>query len=68
MMEIGYIFFEYIAYQGSQLLNPGLLDYCVSQTDLSEEMRSILVENGDGSGPFGSKDIGESGLCRRLWQ
>ena len=30
--------------------------------DLPEELRSILVENADGPGPYGSKGIGESGL------
>lgn len=31
-------------------------------TDLPPELRSILVENGDGPGPFGAEGIGESGL------
>jgi CO/xanthine dehydrogenase Mo-binding subunit len=30
--------------------------------DLPDEYRSILVENGDGPGPYGAKGIGESGL------
>jgi len=30
--------------------------------DLPDEYRSVLVENGDGPGPYGAKGIGESGL------
>jgi len=30
--------------------------------DLPDEYRSLLVENGDGPGPYGAKGIGESGL------
>jgi hypothetical protein len=33
-----------------------------AEEDLPGEFRSILVENGDGPGPFGAKGIGESGL------
>jgi CO/xanthine dehydrogenase Mo-binding subunit len=40
-----------------------LIDYRIpTMSDLPPEMRSILVENGDGPGPFGAKGIGESGL------
>src|SRR5438093_1356893 len=50
-------------YDGGQLLNPSLIDYRVPvMSDLPEEYRSILVENGDGPGPYGAKGIGESGL------
>ncbi len=63
MMGIGHTFFENLVYEDGQLLNPGLIDYRIpAMADLPPEMRSILVENGDGPGPFGSKGIGESGL------
>jgi CO/xanthine dehydrogenase Mo-binding subunit len=63
MMGLGHTFFEHMVYQDGQLLNPGLLDYRIpTMEDLPEELRSILVENGDGPGPFGAKGIGESGL------
>ena len=63
MMGIGHTFFEHMVYEDGQLLNPGLVDYRIpAMSDIPEEMRSILVENGDGPGPFGSKGIGESGL------
>jgi CO/xanthine dehydrogenase Mo-binding subunit len=31
-------------------------------SDLPGDYRSLLVENGDGPGPYGAKGIGESGL------
>jgi len=52
-----------MVYQDGQLLNPSLLDYRIpAMSDLPGELRSILVENGDGPGPYGAKGIGESGL------
>jgi len=63
MMGIGHTFFEQMVYDGGQLLNPSLIDYRVPvMSDLPGEYRSILVENGDGPGPYGAKGIGESGL------
>ena len=63
MMGIGHTFFEHMVYEDGQLLNPGLIDYRIPlMSDVPEELRSILIENGDGPGPFGSKGIGESGL------
>jgi len=52
-----------LIYQDCQLLNPGLLDYLIPTIeDLPTDLWSILVENADGVGPYGSKGIGESGL------
>jgi CO/xanthine dehydrogenase Mo-binding subunit len=52
-----------MVYADGQLLNPSLIDYRIpAMSDLPEEFRSILIENGDGPGPFGAKGIGESGL------
>ncbi|OLC31353.1 MAG: hypothetical protein AUH81_18285 [Candidatus Rokubacteria bacterium 13_1_40CM_4_69_5] len=63
MMGIGHTFFEQMIYDGGQLLNPSLIDYRVPvMSDLPGEYRSLLVENGDGPGPYGAKGIGESGL------
>jgi CO/xanthine dehydrogenase Mo-binding subunit len=63
MMGIGHTFFEQMIYEDGQLLNPSLIDYRIpAMSDLPDEFRSILVENGDGPGPFGAKGIGESGL------
>ena len=50
-------------YEAGQLMNPTLLEYRIpTMPDLPEDLRSILVENGDGPGPYGAKGIGESGL------
>jgi CO/xanthine dehydrogenase Mo-binding subunit len=63
MMGLGHTFFEQMVYDRGQLLNPSLIDYRVPvMSDLPDESRSILVENGDGPGPYGAKGIGESGL------
>jgi CO/xanthine dehydrogenase Mo-binding subunit len=63
MMGIGHTFFEQMVYEGGQFLNPSLIDYRVPvMSDLPPEYRSVLVENGDGPGPYGAKGIGESGL------
>ena len=52
-----------LIYQDGQLLDPRLLDYRIpTMTDLPTDLRSILVENGDGPGLRGSPGIGESGL------
>jgi CO/xanthine dehydrogenase Mo-binding subunit len=63
MMGIGHTFFEQMVYDGGQLLNPSLIDYRVpGLADVPDVYESILVENGDGPGPYGAKGIGESGL------
>jgi len=63
MMGLGHTFFEQMVYEDGQLLNPSLVDYRIPvMSDLPGELRSILVENGDGPGPYGAKGIGESGL------
>jgi CO/xanthine dehydrogenase Mo-binding subunit len=63
MMGLGHTFFEQMIYDGGQLLNPSLIDYRVPvMGDLPAHYESILVENGDGPGPYGAKGIGESGL------
>jgi CO/xanthine dehydrogenase Mo-binding subunit len=63
MMGIGHTFFEEMIYEGGQLLNPSLVDYRIpNMEDLPDAFQSILVENGDGPGPYGAKGIGESGL------
>lgn len=63
VMGLGHTFFEQMVYEGGQLLNPTLLEYRIpTMEDLPGELRSLLVENGDGPGPYGAKGIGESGL------
>ncbi len=62
MLAIGPALFEARVMEGGQLLNPGLVDYRLPTFDeLPQEFGSILIENGDGPGPFGAKGVGESG-------
>ena len=63
MMGIGHTLFEQMAYVGGQLVNPNLVDYRVPTfADLPREFHTILVENGDGPGPHGSRGMGEGGI------
>jgi CO/xanthine dehydrogenase Mo-binding subunit len=63
MMGLGHTFYEQMVYDGGQLVNPSLIDYRIPTIgDVPATYESILVENGDGPGPYGAKGIGESGL------
>ena len=64
MMGIGHTLFEQMVYDASgQLLNPNLVDYRVPTfSDVPEEFHTVLVENGDGPGPYGVRGMGEGGL------
>jgi CO/xanthine dehydrogenase Mo-binding subunit len=63
MFGIGHTLMEEMVYEDGQLLNPNLVDYRVpSFKDLPQHLHTILIENGNGPGPFGSKGLGEGGL------
>jgi CO/xanthine dehydrogenase Mo-binding subunit len=64
MMGIGHTLLEQMIYDDSgQLLNPNLVDYRVpSFDDVPEQFHTVLVENGDGPGPYGVRGMGEGGL------
>ena len=63
MQGIGHTLFEAMEYADGQLLNPNLIDYRVPVfTDLPAQFHTILIENGDGPGPFGAKGLGEGGI------
>jgi CO/xanthine dehydrogenase Mo-binding subunit len=63
MNAIGHSLLEEMIYKDGQLLNPNLVDYKVpSFDDLPKGFKTILVENHNGPGPFGSKGTGEGGL------
>lgn len=64
MMGIGHSLFEQMVYDPSgQLLNPNLIDYRVPRFgDVPEEFHTVLIENGDGPGPYGVRGMGEGGL------
>ncbi|MGH8697365.1 MAG: molybdopterin cofactor-binding domain-containing protein, partial [Burkholderiales bacterium] len=63
MMGLGHTLFEEMVYSESgSLLNPTILEYRVPLvTDVPDAMETVLVENGDGVGPFGAKGMGEGG-------
>jgi CO/xanthine dehydrogenase Mo-binding subunit len=55
--------FEALIYEAGQPRNAGLVDYRVPKfSDLPVEFESLLIENGDGPGPFGAKGVGEGGI------
>jgi CO/xanthine dehydrogenase Mo-binding subunit len=63
MFGIGHTLMEEMVYEDGQLLNGNLVDYRVPTfRDLPDKLDTILIENGNGPGPFGSKGIGEGGL------
>ena len=63
MNAIGHSLLEEMVYQDGQLLNANLVDYRVPTfNDLPIHFESILVEDHNGPGPFGSKGTGEGGL------
>ena len=63
MQGLGNALFEALEYDKGQPLNANLVDYRVPRfTDLPEKFESVLIENRDGPGPYGSKGMGESGI------
>ena len=63
LFGIGHTLMEEMVFENGQPLNPNLIDYRVPMfKDLPEHMHTILIENGNGPGPFGSKGLGEGGL------
>jgi len=64
VMGLGHSLMEHLILdERGRILNLGALDYRVPTTkDMPLELHSLLVENGDGPGPYGSKGAGEGGL------
>jgi CO/xanthine dehydrogenase Mo-binding subunit len=64
VMGLGHSLMEHLILdERGRILNLGALDYRVPTTkDMPLDMHSLLVENGDGPGPYGSKGAGEGGL------
>ncbi len=63
MMGIGHTLFEQMVHEGGQLINSGLVDYRIpSFSDMPRSFHTVLVENGDGLGPYGSRGMGEGGI------
>jgi CO/xanthine dehydrogenase Mo-binding subunit len=64
LQGIGNALFEEMVYEDGLLLNDTLIDYRVpSFEDLPDEMTCVIVENGDGPGPYGAKGCGEGALA-----
>jgi CO/xanthine dehydrogenase Mo-binding subunit len=64
LQGIGNALFEELVFEGGYLLNDSLLDYRVPNCeDVPDSMECILVENGDGPGPFGAKGCGEGAFA-----
>ncbi|MGH7773788.1 MAG: xanthine dehydrogenase family protein molybdopterin-binding subunit [Candidatus Binatia bacterium] len=63
MFAIGHTLLEEMVYKDGQPVNPNLVDYRVPDfRDLPKEFETILIENRNGPGPYGSKGTGEGGL------
>ncbi len=63
MQGIGHTFFEQLIYDNGQLINPNLVDYRIPTfDDVPAEFHTVLVENGDGPGPFGVRGMAEGGI------
>jgi CO/xanthine dehydrogenase Mo-binding subunit len=64
VMGLGHTLMEHILLdENGRIRNLGALDYRIPTTkDLPLEMSSMVVENADGPGPYGSKGAGEGGL------
>src|SRR5439155_24005087 len=64
MQGIGNALFEEMVYEEGLLLNDTLLDYRIpSFEDLPDGMTCVIVENGDGPGPYGAEGCGEGALA-----
>jgi CO/xanthine dehydrogenase Mo-binding subunit len=63
MMGLGPALFEEMVFApGGSLLNGSMIEYRVPLvSDLPDTIETVLVENGDGAGPFGAKGMGEGG-------
>jgi CO/xanthine dehydrogenase Mo-binding subunit len=63
MQGIGHTFWEAMIYEDGQLLNGSLVEYRVPTfEDLPEVFDTVLLEQGNGPGPYGSKGMGEGGI------
>lgn len=63
MMGIGHTLFEEMVYEDARLANPSLADYKIATfADIPRTMHTILIENEDGAGPYGSRGMGEGGI------
>ena len=64
VMGLGHTLMEHlILNEHGRILNLGALDYRIPTVeDTPLDLQSILIENGDGPGPYGAKGAGEGGI------
>jgi CO/xanthine dehydrogenase Mo-binding subunit len=63
MMGFGHTFYESYQFDGGQIINSTIGDYKVPTfDDVPGEFESILMEDGNGPGPYGAKGLGEGGI------
>lgn len=62
MMGLGMATREELVYQDGNLMNGNLFDYRVPRTTNLPDLRTVLVERGDGVGVYGAKGGGEGAL------
>ena len=64
IMGLGHTLMEhYIFDEDGRIRNLGAIDYRIpTSMDLPRSMESLIVENGDGPGPFGAKGMSEGAL------
>ena len=63
MQGIGHTLFEEMVYEDGQLMNPNMVDYRVPTfSDMPGRFETVLIERGDGPGPYGAKGVGEGGI------
>lgn len=62
MMGLGMAMREELVYEDGNLVNGNLFEYRVPRTTDLPELRTVVVERGDGVGPYGAKGGGEGSL------
>jgi CO/xanthine dehydrogenase Mo-binding subunit/CO/xanthine dehydrogenase FAD-binding subunit len=64
IQSLGIAMREQLVYDGQQLSNGSILDYRVPEfADLPDEVRTFVIENRDGMGPWGSKAHGDGSMA-----
>jgi CO/xanthine dehydrogenase Mo-binding subunit len=63
MMGFGHTFYESYHFEAGQIINSTMAEYKVPTfDDVPGEFESILIEDGNGPGPYGAKGLGEGGI------
>ena len=63
VMGLGHAMYEEMVYENGQFANGEALQYRLpGMEDLPEHLTSVMVENGDGPGPQGSKGMGQASV------